>query len=70
MGDIVASSGPMLAIKRVTSHEYTTIFYWRTGHMSTFEDRETAFEAKFAMDEQKDFIARMRRNRFMAVWAS
>ncbi|MGR3637316.1 MAG: ATPase inhibitor subunit zeta [Shimia sp.] len=38
--------------------------------MSTFEDRETAFEAKFAMDEQKDFIARMRRNRFMAVWAS
>ncbi|MGR3713628.1 MAG: ATPase inhibitor subunit zeta [Shimia sp.] len=38
--------------------------------MTSFEDRQTAFEAKFAMDEQKEFIARMRRNRFMAVWAS
>lgn len=38
--------------------------------MTTFDDREAAFEAKFAHDEQKQFIARMRRNRFMAVWAS
>ncbi|SFK63417.1 ATPase inhibitor subunit zeta [Shimia haliotis] len=38
--------------------------------MNTFEERETAFEAKFAADEQKLFVARMRRNRFMAVWAS
>ncbi|KPA22624.1 hypothetical protein shim_09110 [Shimia sp. SK013] len=38
--------------------------------MSTFDEREAAFEAKFARDEQKEFIARMRRNRFMAVWAS
>ncbi|MCP4818013.1 MAG: DUF1476 family protein [Shimia sp.] len=38
--------------------------------MSTFDEREAAFEAKFAADEQKMFVARMRRNRFMAVWAS
>ncbi|MCV6586462.1 MAG: DUF1476 domain-containing protein [Marinibacterium sp.] len=38
--------------------------------MNTFKDREAAFEAKFAHDEHTLFIARMRRNRFMAVWAS
>lgn len=38
--------------------------------MSTFDDRESAFENKFAHDEKMQFIARMRRNRFMAVWAS
>lgn len=38
--------------------------------MSTFEDREHAFEAKFAHDEEMQFKARARRNRFLAVWAS
>lgn len=38
--------------------------------MTTFDERETAFETKFAHDEKMQFIARMRRNRFMAVWAS
>lgn len=38
--------------------------------MNTFEERETAFEAKFALDEERQFMARMRRNRFVAVWAS
>ncbi|MEM7318200.1 MAG: DUF1476 domain-containing protein [Pseudomonadota bacterium] len=38
--------------------------------MTTFDDREAAFEAKFAHDEQMQFLARMRRNRFLAVWAS
>lgn len=38
--------------------------------MSTFEERENAFEGKFAHDEEMQFKARMRRNRFMAVWAS
>ncbi len=38
--------------------------------MTTFDDREHAFEAKFAHDEEMQFRARMRRNRFMAVWAS
>ena len=38
--------------------------------MTTFDEREAAFETKFAHDEKMQFIARMRRNRFMAVWAS
>ncbi len=38
--------------------------------MTTFDDREQAFEAKFAHDAEMQFKARMRRNRFMAVWAS
>ena len=38
--------------------------------MTTFDEREAAFESKFAHDEKMQFIARMRRNRFMAVWAS
>ncbi len=38
--------------------------------MNTFDEREAAFEAKFALDEERQFLARMRRNRFIAVWAS
>jgi len=38
--------------------------------MTTFDNRENAFENKFAHDEEMQFLARMRRNRFMAVWAS
>ena len=38
--------------------------------MTTFDEREAAFESKFAHDEKMQFSARMRRNRFMAVWAS
>ncbi len=38
--------------------------------MSTFDDRQAAFEAKFARDEHTQFLIRMRRNRLMAVWAS
>jgi len=38
--------------------------------MTTFDDREHAFENKYAHDEEMQFMARMRRNRFMAVWAS
>lgn len=38
--------------------------------MTTFQDRESAFENKYAHDEEMQFKARMRRNRFMAVWAS
>ncbi len=38
--------------------------------MTSFDEREAAFEAKFAHDEHRQFVARMRRNRFMAIWAS
>lgn len=38
--------------------------------MTTFDDRVQAYEAKYAQDEKMQFRARMRRDRFLAVWAS
>lgn len=37
--------------------------------MTTFDDRETAFEAKFAHDEEMQFKADARANKFLAQWA-
>ena len=36
--------------------------------MSTFDDRENAFEAKFAHDQEKEFRAEMMALRQIAVW--
>jgi hypothetical protein len=38
--------------------------------MTTFDDRENAFEAKFAHDEELRFRATARRDRNLAAWAS
>lgn len=38
--------------------------------MTTFDDRERAFEAKFAQDESLKFLAEHRRNRLAAIWAA
>lgn len=38
--------------------------------MSTFEDRERAFEAKFARDEEMQFRILARRNRLLGEWAA
>ncbi len=38
--------------------------------MTTFDDRERAFEAKFAHDEEMQFRAAMRRNKILALWAA
>jgi hypothetical protein len=38
--------------------------------MSTFDDRETAFENKFAHDEEMKFKAEARRNKLLGLWAS
>jgi hypothetical protein len=35
----------------------------------TFEDREHAFEAHFAFEQELDFKAQQRRNRLLALWA-
>lgn len=37
--------------------------------MSTFDDREHAFEAKFAHDAEMLFRAEARRNRLVGIWA-
>ncbi|PKP91857.1 MAG: DUF1476 domain-containing protein [Alphaproteobacteria bacterium HGW-Alphaproteobacteria-16] len=38
--------------------------------MTTFDDRERAFEAKFAMDEEMAFRVTARRNRLLGQWAA
>ena len=38
--------------------------------MSTFDDRETAFEAKFAHDEEMTFKAEARANKLLGLWAA
>lgn len=38
--------------------------------MSTFDDREIAFENKFAHDEEMQFKAEARRNRLTGLWAA
>jgi len=38
--------------------------------MTTFDDRERAEEAKFAMDEEMAFRVQARRNRLLGEWAA
>ena len=38
--------------------------------MTTFDDRENAFENKFAHDEEMKFKAEMRRNKLLGLWAA
>ena len=38
--------------------------------MSTFDDREQAFEKKFAHDTQMQFKAEARRNKLLGLWAA
>jgi hypothetical protein len=38
--------------------------------MTTFNDRETAFENKFAHDEEMQFKAEARRNKLIGLWAA
>ena len=38
--------------------------------MTTFDDRETAFEAKFARDNDLQFRAEARRNKLVGLWAA
>lgn len=38
--------------------------------MTTFDDRENAFEAKFAHDEEMKFKADARTNKLLGLWAA
>ena len=38
--------------------------------MSTFDDRENAFEAKFAHDEEMQFKVVARQNKLLGLWAA
>jgi len=38
--------------------------------MTTFDDRESAFENKYKHDEEMKFKAEMRRNKLLGLWAA
>jgi hypothetical protein len=38
--------------------------------MTTFDDRERGFEARFALDAEKEFRVTARRNRLVGLWAA
>lgn len=38
--------------------------------MTTFDDREKGFEAKYALDQDQEFRAQARRNRLLGLWAA
>ncbi len=38
--------------------------------MTTFDDRESAFETKFAHDEEMNFKVSARRNKLLGLWAA
>ncbi|MDH5531438.1 MAG: DUF1476 domain-containing protein [Paracoccaceae bacterium] len=38
--------------------------------MTTFDDRENAFESKYAHDEEMRFKAEARRNKLLGLWAA
>ena len=38
--------------------------------MTTFDDREQAFEAKYALDQEQEFKAIARRNKLLGLWAA
>ena len=38
--------------------------------MTTFDDRENAFESKFALDANMQFRAEARRNKLLGLWAA
>jgi hypothetical protein len=38
--------------------------------MTTFDDREKAYEAKFALDQEQEFKAMARRNKLLGLWAA
>ena len=38
--------------------------------MTTFDDRENAFEAKYALDAEMQFKAEARRNKLLGLWAA
>jgi hypothetical protein len=48
----------------------TLIFYEKGHPMTTFDDRDKAFENKYALDEELSFKATARRNKLLGLWAA
>jgi hypothetical protein len=56
-------------VARPASRAYLEATTRRTA-MTTFDDRERAFEAKFAHDQEMQFKIVARRNRLLGLWAA
>lgn len=59
-----------LAAKALEGHMEGKELQSRGPPMTTFDDREHAFEAKFAHDAEMQFKAEARRNKLVALWAA
>jgi hypothetical protein len=55
---------------RAEGHIFNNLDTPRRAHMSTFDDRENAFENKFAHDAEMQFKAEARRNKLLGLWAA
>jgi hypothetical protein len=55
-------------MKRNENTDYRSDRNGETG-MTTFDNREKAYEAKFALDQDLKFKAESRRNKMLAEWA-
>jgi hypothetical protein len=66
-----ASDHPPLAAGCRKMHIWgNSIPTWRGPSMTTFDDRENAFENKFAHDEEMKFKAEARANKLLGLWAA
>jgi len=49
---------------------FVEVGHRKAERMSTFEDRENAFENKFAHDQELQFKVEARRNKLLGLWAA
>lgn len=70
-GDLCASYAmPPLRASGTTGISLLTKIHSEGRQMTTFDDREHAFEAKFAHDAEMQFKAEARRNKLLGLWAA
>jgi hypothetical protein len=66
-GPSIAPCGPLARGRKVWSDRKT---FETEIPMTTFDDRENAFENKFAHDQEMMFRAEARRNKLMGLWVA
>jgi hypothetical protein len=63
-------SGPAASVARVARRAYLRHEAEEGSPMTTFDDRERAFEAKYARDQEMQFRIIARRNKLLGAWAA
>jgi hypothetical protein len=66
----VSPQGSALAPARVTAHISAETIMPGAHTLTTFDDRENAFENKYAHDAEMQFKADARRNKLLGLWAA